>query len=235
MASRRNADGVFRHAAFDRGGPYLGDTLAMGQAALDLYAATGNRDWLTLAARCGSVINSRFKDDGGGFLTSLQTESTAGVFLKPVKPIDEQTQVVRFANRLYRYVGSAEFDAMAEHGGRYLAAAAIFDQPRPFPGILLVDHEIRFDPTHITIVGRKSDATAIALHSAARGIAAAYKRIDWWDADEGPLPNPDVTYPKLDEAAAFICTNRICSLPMFTPADMLETLQRISATNARPK
>ena len=42
-------DGGFRHDDKDRGGPYLGDTLAMGQAFLDLYAATGNRDWLTAA------------------------------------------------------------------------------------------------------------------------------------------------------------------------------------------
>src|ERR1700685_324506 len=33
-------DGGFRHGDRDRGGPFLGDTLAMGQAFLDLYAAT---------------------------------------------------------------------------------------------------------------------------------------------------------------------------------------------------
>src|SRR5947209_19576246 len=43
--------GGFRHGDKDRGGPFLGDSLAMGQAFLDLYAATGNRDWLSQAAQ----------------------------------------------------------------------------------------------------------------------------------------------------------------------------------------
>ena len=86
-ANRRAATGEFRHGMTDRAGPYLGDTLAMGQAALDLYAATGERQWLTLAAETGHVIDGRFKDPAGGFLTTLQAEST---FLKPVKPFDDE-------------------------------------------------------------------------------------------------------------------------------------------------
>ena len=46
----------FRHGDKDRGGPFIGDTLAMGQAFIDLYAATGNRDWLTSAAKAGDFI-----------------------------------------------------------------------------------------------------------------------------------------------------------------------------------
>ena len=37
--NRALPDGGFRHGDKDRGGPYLGDTMAMGQAFLDLYAA----------------------------------------------------------------------------------------------------------------------------------------------------------------------------------------------------
>ena len=232
LANRRGANGVFQHGAADRGGPYLGDTLAMGQAALDLYAATGERQWLTLAAETGGLIDSRFKDPAGGFLTTLQAEST---FLKPVKIVDEQTQVARFANRLHRYFGAEGFHAAAEHATRYLTAEAILDQPRPLPGVLLADHELGGDPAHITIVGRKTDANAARLHAAARGYPAAYKRLDWWDTREGPLPNPDVTYPELDQAAAFICTNRICSLPMFTPEDLTATLQRLAGPKTPPR
>src|SRR4051812_36377515 len=54
--NRALPNGGFRHGEKDRGGPFLGDTLAMGQALLDLYAATGNRDWLTSAARAGDFV-----------------------------------------------------------------------------------------------------------------------------------------------------------------------------------
>ena len=59
-----------------------------------------------------------------------------------------------------------------------------------------------------------------------------YKRIDWWDRHEGPLKNPDVTYPELDEPAAFLCTNRICSLPVFTADDLSAALQRTLKTSS---
>ena len=56
IANRARPDGGFRHGDKDRGGPFIGDTLAMGQAFLDLYAATGNRDWLTAAAKAGDFV-----------------------------------------------------------------------------------------------------------------------------------------------------------------------------------
>jgi hypothetical protein len=149
------------------------------------------------------------------------------VFLKAVKPLDEQIQVTRFANHLYRYMGSAEHRTLAEHGGRYLTSIAILDPPRPLPGVLLADHELGYEPVHITIVGHKDDPRSLALHEAARAFPALYKRIDWWDKREGDLPNPDVQYPELDQPAAFACSDRICSLPVFVPNELAETVARM--------
>ena len=232
VAQRQGPDGEFRHGEKDRGGPFLGDSLAMGQAALDLYGATGKRDWLMQAARTGHAIDKRFKDAAGGFVTAQQVE---GAFLKPVKLIDEQGQVARFANRLHRTLGEETFRSMAEHATRYLAAKTILDQGRPMPGLLLADHELSFEPTHITIVGHKSDGAAVRLHEAARAYPVAYKRLDWWDPAEGAMINPDVTYPELDQAAVFTCTNQICSLPMFTPEELTATLKKLTAKAAPPR
>ena len=52
----------------------------MGQAFLDLYAATGNRDWLTAAAKAGGFI-ATFSDAAGGFFTSKTSEGKTGVFV----------------------------------------------------------------------------------------------------------------------------------------------------------
>ena len=205
----------------------------MGQAALDLYAATGDRLWLDAADRAGAFIAARFKDPAGGFRTTLTPEATTGAFLKEVKQIDEQVAATRFANTLYRYLGKESYRDLAEHGARYLAASTILNQPRPLPGILLVDRELSEEPTHITIVGRKDLPEAGTLHAAGLAFPALYKRIDWWDKREGPLPNPDVQYPELDQPAAFACTNRICSQPVFDPADLAGTVTRmLAATGA---
>jgi len=84
-------------------------------------------------------------------------------------------------------------------------------------GILLADRELRQDPTHITVVGRKNDPQAQALFAAAASFPSTYKRVEWWDHAEGPMPNPDVQYPELDKSAAFVCANKICSSPVFEP------------------
>ncbi len=229
LANRSIEGGGFAHGACDRAGPYLGDTLAMGQAALDLYAATGERKWLDVASRAGNVIDARFKDPAGGFRTTATPAAATGVFLKETKQIDEQVAATRFANALHRYLGTESYRALAEHGARYLAAPAILDLQRPFPGILLANRELSEEPTHITIVGPKDAPEAAALHLAGLAYPALYKRLDWWDTREGPLPNPDVQYPELEQPAAFACTNRICSQPVFDPAELGGTVSRMLA------
>jgi uncharacterized protein YyaL (SSP411 family) len=232
LTNRAIDEGGFRHGANDRAGPYLGDTLAMGQVALDLYAATGDRRWLDVADRAGAFIIDNFKDETGGFRTTVEREAATGAFLKDVKQIDEQVAATRFANNLHRYLGSESYRALSEHGPRYLAAA-VAELPRPLPGILLSDRELSEEPTHITIVGHKDSAEAAILHAAGRAYPALYKRLDWWDKREGALPNPDVQYPELDQPAAFACTNKICSQPVFEPADLAGTVTRmLAATSA---
>jgi uncharacterized protein YyaL (SSP411 family) len=228
-ANRPLPGGGFRHSDADRGGPFLGDTLAMGQAFIDLYAATADRRWLEEARQAGDFIGATFKDDAGGFVTA-KSEAKVGVFAKPEKQIDDQVQVARFMNILYRYDGNEVHGDLAKHAMRYLAGAAI-GLERPLPGVLLADLEISTEPTHITIVGHKDDKAAQELFSAARSFPALYKRLEWWDTREGPLANADVDYPELDRPAAFACSNHICSLPAFTADDLSAAV----ALMARPK
>ncbi len=228
VAHRSIAGGGFMHGEHDRSGPFLSDTLAMGAAALDLYAATGDRAWLGVADRAGEFIAARFMDDAGGFRTTLAPEAVTGAFLKMSKPLDEQVAATRLANRLYRYLGKESYRTLAEHGARYLAAAVeVNKSPWVAAGILLADKELTSEPTHITIVGHKDAPEAALLHKAGLSYPALYKRLDWWDTREGPLPNPDVRYPELDQPAAFACANKICSLPAFDEAALAENVRRM--------
>jgi uncharacterized protein YyaL (SSP411 family) len=246
-ANRALGGGGFRHGDTDRGGPFLGDTLAMGQAFLDLYAATGNRDWLRAAASAGDFVASTFKDEAGGFLTSKTSEAKTsdvktsdvktgevttgeakiGVFAKPARLVDDQISVVRFMNLLDRYVGNDVYREQASHAMRYLTGASA-DMVRPLPGVLLADEELAIEPTHMTIVGHKDDPGARGLHAAARALPARYKRLEWLDPREGKLPNPDVEYPDLGEAAAFACSNRICSFPSFSAEELHATVKQMA-------
>jgi len=215
IAHRAIPGGGFHHAEEDSGGPYLGDTLYMGRAFLALYTVTADRQWLGRAEEAMQFISADFRADIG-YLTSAGPAE-----LKWRPQVDENVGVARWANLLHHYTGKAEYGQIAEHAMRFLAAPGVADR-RGFlvAGILLADREIATAPLHLVIVGRKSDFAAGALFAAALKQPVVYKRVEWWDPSEGPLPNSDVQYPEVKQAAAFLCTDRSCSPPIFSPDKM---------------
>jgi uncharacterized protein YyaL (SSP411 family) len=121
---------------------------------------------------------------------------------------------------------------MTDQAMRYLAAPEIAGR-LPAASVLLVDYEVVRPPLHLTVVGPKDDPDAQALFQSALRYPASYKRLEWWDAREGALPNPDVQYPQLKEPAAFICTQRACSPPIFKPEDLAAKVDRLSGVQVR--
>jgi hypothetical protein len=231
IAHRALPGGGYRHGERDRGGPFLSDTLAVGQAALDLYGATGERDWLRIAREADGFIAASFKAEAG-FATTKEDAVRLGAFSTPHVAPEEMVALARLASLLHHVAGSTEARASTEHAMRWLAAPANLARRGLAAGILLADSELANDPMHITIAGPKRDAKAAALHAEARRIPAIAKRLDWWDRAEGPLPNPDVEYPDLGEAAAFACANQVCSLPVFEPAELAATVARMREATA---
>ncbi len=228
LAHRALPGGGFRHDETDAAGPYLGDTLAMGRAFLALYRATADRAWLARASAAADFIGANFARSAAGFVSA---KSTGPIAAQP--QTDENISLARFANLLARYDGKAEHRALAEAALRYLAAPKVALAEITEPGILLDDDEIHSDPLHLTVSGGKSDPDAARLFSTLQRLPQWYKRIDWWDRSEGPLPNPDVSYPPTRRAAAFVCTENRCSLPMYQREEILEFLKSSRAKTGR--
>jgi uncharacterized protein YyaL (SSP411 family) len=233
VINRALPGGGFRHDATDAAGPYLEDTLAMGRAFLELYAASADRAWLDKAEAAADFIDTNFRAGAGdkgrpGYNSATAVTATSapgGRMLKPRQTIDENVGVVRFANLLAHYSGKDAYRKSADRAMRYLATKKIATWRLTDPGILLADEELAGPPTHLAIVGRKDDGNAEALFAAALKYPAAYRRIEWWDRREGTMPNADVQYPELDRPAAFVCTDHSCSLPVFAAADMKDLLK----------
>jgi uncharacterized protein len=229
VAHRALPGGGFRHDEKDGAGPYLGDSVAMAQAFLDLYRSTGDRAWFGKAMQTLAFIGQRLRDPAGGFDTAAAPRGAKGVFARPVRLYEENVAVVRLANLAWRYSGDAQWQDLAEQGLRYLAAPALLDSGRFLPGVLLADREFAVAPVHITVVGAKSDPAAQALHAAALRYPSEYLRVDWWDRAEGPLPNPDIRYPALAKAAAYACSAQACSSPVFDAAKLGATVDKLQA------
>jgi uncharacterized protein YyaL (SSP411 family) len=226
LANRLLPGGGFRHGSKDVAGPFLGDTVAMARAFLALYGATGDREWLTHAEAAMKFIGRNFRDaEGAGFLTS-KTPTDKSYTPHPQR--DENVMVARTANLLSYYSGDAQFEDLAKQAMRYLAAAPIVFR-LPASSALLADLELGSAPLHLTIVGQKDDPVAQNLFQAALRYPSSYKRVEWWDAREARLPNPDVQYPQLSRAAAFVCTGRACSPPIFKAEDVSGRVDKLSA------
>lgn len=224
---RALAGGGFRHDEHDNSLPYLADNLAMAQAQLSLYRSSGERAWLAQAEATFGFIETHFRANDGGYVTAPAPNNANGVFAEPVRVLDENISLARAANMAYRITGNVRDLKLSDHAMRFLAAPTI-TQSRPFlPGLILADRERASEPVHIAIVGGKDDPAAYALHTAALRYPESYLRVDWWDRREGPLPKPDVTYPKLARAAAFACTGNACSLPVFEPQQIAPAVDRL--------
>lgn len=68
------------------------------------------------------------------------------------------------------------------------------------------------------VVSRTDSAEARGLFRRALEVPGRYRRVEWWIRDRGALPNPDVTYPDLEQPATFYCADQRCSLPQFSVA-----------------
>ncbi len=222
LGQRAIAGGGFRHDAQDSGGPYLEDTLSMGQAFLALYRSTGDREWLIHARESLAFIARRLRDPRGGFMSAPIAAGATGVFGHAVRSIDQNAQLARLANMLNHYTADASYRRMAMFAMRYVVGAA--NPNELHSDVLLADRELNSAPIHITVVGGKKDPAAQALHAAALQFPAEYLQVDWWDREEGPLPDAEVSYPRLPRAAAFACTGRSCSTPVYEAAGVARAI-----------
>jgi len=228
IAHRSLGNGGFGHDEHDSAGPYLGDSVYMARAFLKLYEVTGDRQWLQHAGETAQFAAKNFSGEPG----YQSVERSLGTQLPPKPQTDENCAFARLTNLLSYYDGNAEDHAHAEHAMHYLAIPSVAER-RGFlvGGILLADREFSSPPLHLTIVGDKSDPKAKELFMAALCESATYKRVEWFDRREAALPNSDVEFPTLDRAAAFVCTDRSCSLPLFEPLKIHAFVSRRSATS----
>ena len=229
ITNRSLPNGGFKHAATDASGPYLGDSLAMGQAFLDLYTATGDRRWLDRAEAARRFIALKFSKPGTpGYLTAAAPTDRA---YSPHPERDENVELARFANLLYQYSGAAADNAMSMKAMQYMATPEIASRPMS-GGVLLAQTEFTTPPIHITVVAPRANPAAQQLFQTALKVPLTYKRIEWLDPSAGLPVRDDVHYPKLDHPAAFLCTERACSSPIFTAENLNLKIARALASNA---
>src|ERR1051326_1278175 len=142
-AATRAADWINAHRSLPNGGYkhglttqrlYLGDTLAMANAQLALYASTRDRRWLSRAETSARFIESNFRASAG-----YTTTKSSGTLAAAIDH-DENVAAARFGNLLFRYTNNKQWQSMSAHAMRYLAAPEVA-RLLPAGGVLLADYE----------------------------------------------------------------------------------------------
>jgi uncharacterized protein YyaL (SSP411 family) len=229
LTHRSRSDGGYRHDANADDKLYLSDNIAVLDAFLDLYEITADRQWLTFASHCADAIHQNLLINKTVGIVSASARKSD--ILSPHVDLADNIVAARAANRLFQYSGRKQDRQIAESAMRFLANGDLIASRLSEPGILLADTELSSDPLHLTIVGAKSDPIANSLYQVALASSESYLRIEWWDRQEGKLPNHDVDYPTLPKAAAFVCNAKRCSTPVYQPEALPELIRIIAETN----
>jgi uncharacterized protein YyaL (SSP411 family) len=230
-AHRTLPGGGFRHDEADAAGPFLGDTLSMGSAFLALYQTTGDRVWLGRSKMAADFMSAHFaRGAEPGFASS---DTSAASFPKPLPEFDESVALARFASMLSRASGRPQDRALAESSLRWALLRDVVGHRGPYVGaLLLAMEELRAEPLHVTVVGRKDDPVAQAMFAAALRAPTSDKLVEWWDRREGPPPRDESIFPDLQHPAAYLCANGACSAPLPDAAALSKRLAKVMASVA---
>ena len=214
----------------DAAGPYLGDTLAMGQAFLALYNVTGDRNDLNPPPdppRSFIAANFAPASPGTGFLTS-RTPPTPPIARIPIatktSPWSASHHYCHSRPATPLITRCRRSDALPRRQ-HHRPAAALRRQP------CSPTKTSRRTPSTSPSSARRPTSKAVALHTAALRSLTSHELIEWRDpADPNPLPTA-VTYPPLKRPPLFLCTARACSSPIYRPEDVAAKIHKAQLSN----
>ncbi len=211
----------------------LDDQAGMARAALALFEATGQPDYLRHAIELVEVIDRWFAEpEGAAYTTAADTaDLPLGPAARPRTAGDNATPAGNglFAEalaRLHHLTGEQRWRTRAE--GVLRAFGGLGDRLSACP-TLLAAADLLEEGTLVVIAGPAESAATQALAAAALASpdpAVCLLRT----AGATPLPRLHPAHGKIappgSEAAAFLCRAGICGLPLTDPASLAAALRR---------
>jgi uncharacterized protein YyaL (SSP411 family) len=204
---------------------FADDYAAMTGGALDLYEATGEIGWLQWAAELQGRLDELFLDrENGGYFSAREGDASIVVRMKEDHDGAEpaaSSLAARNGLRLARMLNDAALEARAAETMR-----AFSEQLRGMPamlGALLLSMSPR---RQIVIAGAPGDAGREALAEVAREFATPETVLLYADGGEGQrwlaerLEFMRTAGPVAGKAAAFVCEDFACRLPITEAAQL---------------
>lgn len=209
-----------------KGPGFLDDHAFVGDAALDLYEATGEGRWVRFARAVADSVLVHFHDAaGGGFFFSA--DDAERILVRTKDAYDHAIPSgASVAARLLLRLGSLvdpKYAAPAEAAVEAIAREAAENPMGMSSAVCLVDRVARGSVEVVLVGPRQSQATRELARIAHR--APLTDRVLAW-ADPADASAADACgllaqgKPSRPEPAAYVCRGRACSLPISDPNDL---------------
>ncbi len=206
---------------------FLEDYAFLADALVDLFEATGERAYLADSLRLAERLVLDFSgDDDDCFFTTARTGEALVVRMREGQDGATPSANAVAARALVRLAAHTERADLRDAAERAIRAhgRGIARQPRAFLVSLEVVSRTVSPPVEVALVGRAKDPSLVALE------AALGRRFVPWlvlakldpDETERSLPHPLLAGKGLvnDAAAAYVCRDYACSLPVTSAADL---------------
>ncbi len=203
---------------------FLEDYAFMADALVDLFEATGDREHLSAALRLAERMILDFGgDDDEGFFTTAKSAEALVVRMREGQDNATPSANAVAARALVRLAAHAGRDDLRDVAERAIRAhgRGIARQPRAFLTSLDVVSRSVTSPIEVAIVGSPDDPGFVAL---SRALARRYVPGLLFAKLDPKSERRALAHPLLEgktlvdgKAAAYVCRNYACSLPVTTP------------------
>jgi uncharacterized protein YyaL (SSP411 family) len=237
--SLTDPQGHLRHSA--REGQLLpvslcSDYAFMGQAALALYQANGDPQYLDYAQLCADTLHAEFYDDPadggrGGYLTNRKKE--AGDILVNNRPVQDNAMpsgnaaIYQLFTSLASLTGQASYRAYGQD--LFTALAGHLSTQYTSMTALLVSRQLDENPLSIILIGKPKDPALVALLETAHqhGVFSAHILAI---SPETSLPLGHPAHGKTQvegKPTAYVCSGQSCLAPLTSPQALQEQLDAL--------
>ena len=210
------------------------DYAFMCLAGIELYQATHEPEWLSLAIDLGEEMDTRFAAGGSGTLFMTAAEEQELI----VRPVELNDGAIPSGNavatdcyqRLYRLTGDTDW---SDRCGRIIESAAnkIARYPAGFTAMLRAMSAYQSGGREIVVLGPPVDPLVVAALELARGVSADDTVVHYLNTEsESRLDflSEMVNYlePMVSDSATavYICDNFACQMPIRGIDDLLPAL-----------
>jgi uncharacterized protein len=230
FASRFDTERGLAHVEKEGVSPLYGllsDHILYGHALLEAFNSTGQFSLLQRAEVLAEVTRQLLQDPvNRGFFDRPQMSDTLGLLKLPAKPMVENFQAAIWFLKLFHLTGNQEYRSTAEG-----TLQAMVTSPQPLPialAGLAIDQWFR-GPVHIAVVGIPDNPMTEALLLEGRRVFCPGKIVRGFDPREGPPTWGEIVFSYNDRPVAYVCTDRMCSAPIFQKELMNESITEMVA------